>query len=118
MLPYRSSKDRRSSGVALRIFCGTLLLCGALSSCGHGSKPESKFPTYKIHGTIVAVHPNDKSASIDADAIPGFMDAMTMEYTIRDADALAKLKPQDKITGDLIVDPSGAHVENIKIESK
>jgi protein SCO1 len=101
---------------ALRILCAVLLLGGALSSCGHSSTPESKFPTYKIHGTIVAVHADDKSASIDADAIPGFMDAMTMDYTIRDASALAKLKPQDKITGDLIVDPNGAYIVNIKIE--
>jgi len=101
---------------ALRLLCGTLLLCGALSSCGHHAEQAPKFPTYKIHGTIVAVHAQDKSASIDADAIPGFMDAMTMEYTIRDDAALAKLKPQDKITGDLIADPSGAYVVNVKIE--
>lgn len=39
-----------------------------------------------------------------------------MDYTIRDASTLAKLKPQDKITGDLIVDPNGAYIVNIKIE--
>jgi protein SCO1 len=111
-LPQGSSR----LNLALRLLSGTLLLCGALSSCGHHAEPPTKFPTYKIHGTIVAVHPQDKSASIDADAIPGFMDAMTMEYTIRDDAALAKLKPQDKITGDLIADPSGAYVVNIKIE--
>jgi protein SCO1 len=102
---------------ALRILCGALLLCGALSSgCSKPAPTASKFLTYKIRGTIVAVHADDKSASIDADAIPGFMDAMTMEYTIHDAAALAKLKPKDKITADLIVDPAGAYVDNIKIE--
>ncbi|MGB9336272.1 MAG: copper-binding protein [Candidatus Acidiferrales bacterium] len=104
-------------GRALRILCGTLLLCGALSSgCSKPAPTASKFPTYKMRGTIVAVHVEDKSASIDADAIPGFMDAMTMEYTIHDATTLAKLKPKDKITADLIVGPDGAYVDNIKIE--
>jgi protein SCO1 len=111
-----SSNARRNASVAIGLLCGILLLCGALSSCRHREEQASKFPTYKIHGTIVAVHAQDKSASIDADAIPGFMDAMTMEYTIRDDAALAKLKPQDKITGDLIADPSGAYVVNVKIE--
>jgi protein SCO1 len=104
-------------GRALRILCATLLLCGALSSgCSKPAPTASKFPTYKMRGTIVAVHADDKSASIDADAIPGFMDAMTMEYTIHDAAALSKLKPKDKITADLIVGPDGAYVDNIKIE--
>lgn len=102
---------------ALRILCGTLLLCGALSAGCHKPAPTaSKFPVYKMRGTIVAVHTEDKSASIDAEAIPGFMDAMTMEYTIHDAAALSKLKPKDKITADLIVGPDGAYVDNIKIE--
>jgi protein SCO1 len=104
-------------GRTLRILCGTVLLCGALSSgCSKHAPTASKFPTYKMRGTIVAVHAEDKSASIDADAIPGFMDAMTMEYTIHDTAALAKLKPKDKITADLIVGPDGAYVDNIKIE--
>jgi protein SCO1 len=104
-------------GRPLRILCATLLLCGALSSgCSKPAPTAPKFPTYKMRGTIVAVHAEDKSASIDAEAIPGFMDAMTMEYTIHDAAALSKLKPKDKITADVIIGPDGAYVDNIKIE--
>jgi len=45
------------------------------------------------------------------------MDAMTMEYTIRDSAALSKLKPKDKITAELIVDPDGAYIQNVQIEA-
>jgi len=101
----------------LRLVCVILLLCGAtLAGCSNSAPPASKFPTYKMRGTVVAVHADDKSASIDSEAIPGFMDAMTMEYTIRDSAALSKLKPKDKITADLIADPNGAYIENVKIE--
>jgi protein SCO1 len=113
---YLTNYWRRSRG-ALLIFCGALLISGALlSACGKPGVTASKFPTYKMRGTIVAVHADDKSASIDGEAIPGFMDAMTMEYTIRDSDALSKLKPKDKITADLIANPDGAYLENVKIE--
>ena len=117
MLSVTTGRDRRGSGFALQIFCGTLLLCGTLlAACSKPAPPVSKVSTYKMRGTIVAVHAGDKSASIDSEAIPGFMDAMTMEYTIRDTAALSKLKPRDKITADLIADPGGAYIENVKIE--
>lgn len=111
-------KYRTRFSFALRFFCGTVLLCGALlAACSKLAPPAAKFPVYKMRGTVVAVHADDKSASIDAEAIPGFMDAMTMEYTIRDSNALSILKPKDKITADLIADPNGAYIENVKIEA-
>jgi Cu/Ag efflux protein CusF len=61
------------------------------------------------------VHADAKSASIDADEIPGYMMPMTMDYDIHDAAALAKLKPKDKISADLIVDPNGSYIEHIKV---
>ena len=110
----KSLLDRRAN--ALRICCCAALLFGALlAACSKPAPTASKSRTYKLRGTIVAVHADDKSASIDAEAIPGFMDAMTMEYTIRDSAALSKLKPKDKITADLIADPDGAYIENVKI---
>ena len=116
MLAGRLTNDRSGSRLILQIFCGLLLICGVLfCGCSKSAPTASKFQTYKMRGTIVAVHADDKSASIDAEAIPGFMDAMTMEYTIRDSATLSKLKPKDKITADLIVDPNGAYIENLKI---
>ena len=111
------TSDRSGSRSNLQIFCALLLICGVLlSGCNKSAPTASKFPTYKMRGTIVAVHADDKSASIDAEAIPGFMDAMTMEYTIRDSAALSNLKLKDKISADLIVAPDGAYIQNIKIE--
>ena len=118
MLAGHLTNDRRRFRGALLIFCAALLLSGALlSACSKPGGTASKFPTYKMRGTIVAVNADDKSASIDAEAIPGFMDAMTMEYTIRDSAALSKLKPKDKITAELIVDPDGAYIQNVQIEA-
>ncbi len=119
MLAALWTNELSGSQSNLKISFSVLLICGVLlCGCSKSAPTASKFPTYKMRGTIVAVHADDKSASIDADAIPGFMDAMTMEYTIRDSAAFSKLKPKDKITADLIVGPDGAYIENVKIEGE
>jgi protein SCO1/2 len=63
----------------------------------------------------VSVDVKQGFAQIDSDAIPGFMDAMTMPYQIPDAAVLATLKPGDEITADLVVTEAGDHLEHISI---
>lgn len=41
--------------------------------------------------------------TLDHEAIPGFMDAMTMPYKLKDANILSELHPGDVITADLLV---------------
>ena len=95
---------------ALAVFA----LVGCKSPAGQNSQ-DSNIKKYTLNGTIVSVHADAKTASIDADEIPGYMMPMTMDYEIHDAAALAKLKPKDKITADLIVDPNGTYIEHVKV---
>jgi Cu/Ag efflux protein CusF len=95
---------------ALAVFA----LVGCKSPAGQNSQ-DSNVKKYTLNGTIVSVHADAKTASIDADEIPGYMMPMTMDYEIHDAAALAKLKPKDKITADLIVDPNESYIENVKV---
>ena len=43
---------------------------------------------------------------LDHEAIPGFMDAMTMPYKLKDASILSELHPGDVITADVLVSKS------------
>jgi Cu/Ag efflux protein CusF len=95
---------------ALAVFA----LAGCKSPAGQNPQ-DSNIKKYTLNGTIVSVHADAKSASIDADEIPGYMMPMTMDYEIHDAAALARLKPKDKISADLIVDPNGTYIENVKV---
>ena len=112
----------RTSGSPARLrstLCifGTLAvfaLVGCKSPAGQNAQ-DSNIKKYTLNGTIVSVHADAKTASIDADEIPGYMMPMTMDYEIHDVTALAKLKPKDKITADLIVDPNGSYIENVKV---
>lgn len=54
-------------------------------------------------GTVVSVDPTSHQATISNQAIPGFMEAMTMPYVVKDDAELKKLAPGDHIDADLMV---------------
>ena len=52
----------------------------------------------------MSVEADVHEVTVHHNAIPGFMDAMTMPYIVKDDVELAKLKPGDQFTADLVVD--------------
>lgn len=84
---------------------GVLVLAG----CHNTPKPDaqssaaSAFKTYKLRGKVVSTNPATSEVTLDHEAIPGFMDAMTMPYKLKDANILSELHPGDLITADLLV---------------
>ena len=63
--------------------------------------------TYPIRGRIVSVQGSD--IMLDHEAVPGFMEAMTMSYKLKDPSIASELHPGDRITATLLVskDPDG-----------
>jgi protein SCO1 len=61
------------------------------------------FKTYPLHGKIVSTNPATGEVTIDHQAIPGFMGAMTMPYKLRDTRILGELHPGDLINADVLV---------------
>ena len=64
---------------------------------------DSSFKVYKLRGKVVSTSAASGEVTLDHEAIPGFMDAMTMPYKLKDANILSELHPGDVITGDLLV---------------
>jgi len=65
-----------------------LVAACALACAGHesgASKPVSEpgEKVYQLRGTIVSRDPGENAIKIDHEAIPGFMEAMKMDYAIR-----------------------------------
>lgn len=56
-----------------------------------------------MRGKVVSTSAASGEVTLDHEAIPGFMDAMTMPYKLKDANILSELHPGDVITGDLLV---------------
>lgn len=76
------------------------LIVGALLGC---SSPPPKPVLYKMTGTVVSVDPTSHQATISSQAIPGFMEAMTMPYVVKDDADLKKLAPGDHVDANLMV---------------
>lgn len=110
----RSSQFRGARLVALGFAFGAVLALGACSSGSHETVQR-----YHLHGKVVSVNAPEGFADIAADAIPGYMGAMTMPYPIPDAHVLSTLAIGDEITADLVVTGQGGpHLENVVIVKK
>jgi protein SCO1/2 len=89
----------------------TIALAAAvmLVGCHSASKPEAQsaaaanFKVYHLRGKVVSANPATGEAMIDSEAIPGYMDAMTMPYKLKDPGILSELHPGDTITADVLV---------------
>jgi protein SCO1/2 len=55
-----------------------------------------------MRGKVVSTNPSTGEVTVNHEAIPGFMEAMTMTYKVRDANILTELHPGDAITADVL----------------
>ena len=81
------------------------MIAGCHSDARPDSQPatETSYKTYKVRGKVVSTTAATGEVMLDHEAIPGFMEAMTMPYKLKDANVLTELHPGDVITADLLV---------------
>jgi protein SCO1 len=72
---------------------------------------------YPVKGLILRLDPAGKTMIVSASAIAGFMEAMTMPYSVRDAKELDGLKPGTLIDFTLVVEKDSSYAEAIHIHS-
>ena len=93
-----------------------LILALVLSlACGRSGKaaPQKHYP---LTGKVVSVNAKDQTAAIDAAAVKGYMEAMTMDYPIQSKDEFATLRPGDHITATIDVSDDGSYtLSHIKV---
>ncbi len=87
-----------------------------LSACGVADKAPPIL-RYHMHGVIVNLDPAGKTANIKHDKIDGYMDAMTMDYPIRDAREFSNLHAGETIDATVFVQDTDFWVGEIR-ESK
>jgi len=97
-------------GLLLLILSCTLIAAGA----------QSKTKRYNLRGVVVETKPATDEIVVQQPAIPGFMPAMTMPYTVKDPNALRDLMPGDAITAVVVSADDGKTywLENIRITAK
>jgi Cu/Ag efflux protein CusF len=95
----------------IRRFLFAALLAIALAACA--SKPAER--RYPMEGTIKALDPTAKTATIDAGKIDNWMEAMTMEYAVRPDSEFAKLKVGDRIKATVVVEDVKYYVTDVTV---
>ena len=101
----------------LRRLTVPLFLAIALTGCSvRVGKFEEKL--YSMEGTVKALDANAKSATIDAGKIGDWMDAMTMEYTVKPDAEFQKLHVGDHIKATVVVTDPTYYVTKITVAPK
>ena len=91
-----------------------LVVVIVLSGCA--KRPNVKH--YALHGKIMSVDKLGHELIIDSDAIPGFMQAMTMGYPVADNAMLLEVNPGDEIKADLAVSEQRVAIEQLTVVQK
>jgi protein SCO1/2 len=85
-----------------------LLAIATLQCNGAKSKNETRYP---IAGKVVAVNKTERTATVDHEKIPGYMESMTMDFNVKNDADLDRMKPGDRISGTLVVTDDSSWIE-------
>ncbi|MFV0387525.1 MAG: SCO family protein [Pyrinomonadaceae bacterium] len=95
-----------------------LAAAGCKQQSQQTTSPNAK--RYELRGKVVSVDKANKKATIDHEKVENYMEAMTMDFPIKDDFVFENLTPGSKIKADLVVD-NGADppfwLENITISA-
>lgn len=104
--------------IQTRTFYAVVSLAVCIGAVACHQEPEVKVHYYELKGTVISVDKGHQQAVINHQAIPGFMEAMTMGYTIKDDAALEQMKAGDHITARVVVAPHNMYLDHVVIVQK
>lgn len=71
--------------------------------------------TYQLVGVVKRVSPEAGQVVIAHEAMPGFMNAMTMPFSLKDRDLLSEMVAGDEVEGSLRVEKAGGVVKDYEL---
>ncbi len=74
--------------------------------------PQKTFP---VRGKVIAT--DATHVTLDHEAIPGFMDAMTMPYKLKDPSVVSELHPGDLITATILATTDGTEFHDVQLDN-
>ncbi|HJR07281.1 MAG TPA: SCO family protein [Pyrinomonadaceae bacterium] len=95
--------------VRLAIF---LLLVGAVVGGCSPPPEQNRGQRYELKGKIVSFNKAQQQVVIQHEAVPDFMEAMTMPFTLKEDSAYDVMRAGDRIQATLVVDEGRTRLEN------
>jgi protein SCO1 len=84
-----------------------------LAACHHEARVHARY--YQLKGTVISVDKGHQQIIVNHEAIPGFMSAMIMPYTVKEDGVLDDLSAGDQITARVVVMPNDVWLDKILV---
>src|SRR4028119_1846997 len=108
-MKHKTTGNSGSRRGALLILIATA--CAFLAACSP-EPDESGARRYELKGKVVSFNKAQQQVVIQHEAIPDFMEAMTMPFTMREDSAFDVMRAGDAIQATLVVDDERTRLEN------
>jgi protein SCO1/2 len=103
-------------------FCAISALLGCRSenpsADEHSKEIRAKVATYQLRGIVVSSDASKGEVTIDTEAIPGLMGAMTMPYKLAQPGIASELHPGDHITARLQISDTASVLDQIDVTAQ
>jgi protein SCO1/2 len=95
------------------------LWCGFLAGFSASAMPMggSLETRYQTAGVVEKIATDRREATIDTDAIPGYMMKMTMDYPVSNTNDMQGVSPGDRVSFILVVTKTNDWIENVRFIS-
>ena len=94
------------------LLSGPFTGCNSSTSNSAKSYPEKTFP---VKGKVIST--DASHVTLDHEAVPGFMDAMTMPYKLKDPSIVSELHPGDRISARIVVQQDAAGFRSPELDN-
>lgn len=105
--------------VVLIVFLVAATACGRTGSSGSGSTSEFEARAgaiqHPIDGKVVKVDKIKHTVTLSHEAIPNFMDAMTMDFKLKESWPFNAMAEGDTLRGTLVVDGARSWIESVTV---
>lgn len=95
----------------LVVILSCLLTCAVMAGCG-AKTPEQR---YELKGKVLNVDQKGKTITVAHDAIPGYMEAMAMPFSLKDERAFVFLAPDDRVQATLVIAGNRSWLEDLVV---
>ena len=95
-----------------------LLVLGLIAAAGckpEAAAPEAGITTYVARGIVQEIAGDRHTVTIQHEAIPGYMSAMTMDFSVKNTNELSGIMAADEITFKLMVGDTDSWIEDIHL---
>jgi len=97
----------------LNFLCAFLLVIAVCKLEAAPDASQTSVKSFDARGVARQIADDRRKATIQHEAIPGYMSAMTMDFNVRDTNELNGILPSDEITFKLVVGENDSWIEGI-----